>query len=65
MKPLGTDGTEYAPLPDGTNVVKLPDGTIRLALPIPIVASFEGEMMGTLSVRLEKRKAKDGENGDD
>lgn len=50
MEPLGTDGTEWAPLPDGTNAVKLPDGTIRLATPARVGGIGVGAFLGSPTV---------------
>ena len=58
--PLG-DGHTYARLPGGTNIVTMADGTMRLALPVELSANFEGNILGSLSVTVEKIPAPKGE----
>ncbi len=53
--PLG-DGHTYAELPNHTNIVTMADGSMRLALPISLSASFEGELEGELSATVELKK---------
>ena len=52
LRDLGTDGTQYAPLPDGTNAVKLPDGSIRLATPVRVEGIGVSIVMGSASAHL-------------
>ena len=56
QKPLG-EGHTYAELPSHTNIVTMADGSIRLALPIPVSATFEGGLGGELSGTVEVKKS--------
>ena len=61
MEPLGTDGTQWAPLPDGTNAVKLPDGTFRLATPVRPGGIGVSVIMGNPSAELSAAPPEDGD----